>query len=46
MTFWADMQACRNRIEASSTTSLSLKVNIEGKIKKAEDVKAPGMVVV
>lgn len=39
MTFWADMQACRNRIEASSTTSLSLKVNIEGKIKNLKTLK-------
>lgn len=39
MTAWADMQACRNRIEASSTTSLSLKVNIEGKIKNLKMLK-------
>lgn len=39
MTVWADMQACRNRIEASSTTSLSLKVTIEGKIKNLKMLK-------
>lgn len=39
MTVWADMQACRNRIVASSTTSLSLKVNIEGKIKNLKMLK-------